>query len=200
MNKLMLVLCVCAGVLGGATMPALCGGAGGNHWGERNNLLVDIQFTNSFGTTTVNGSGVVYSFFGRSIPENKIYAPQYWGDFPLYFFNTPTSVQVRIKHLGQRPKMKLKIVTEAYVLKTDGSNGAIMTPRTVREIMLVNNELQVIDASFITPYTPDAESGLDRFIVKVLHVNEGGGPGNEEPALIMSREGIYCPPLYMPGQ
>ena len=48
--------------------------------------------------------------------------------------------------------------------------------------------------SFKAEYNPGAESGLDRFLVKVLHMNEGGGPGNAEPALIMIKEGVFCPP------
>ena len=43
---------------------------------------------------------------------------------------------------------------------------------------------------------PLMDSGPDRFIVKVLHVNEGGGMGNEEPGLMLSKEGLFCPPEF----
>jgi hypothetical protein len=168
----------------------------GNHAGEQKALDVDIHFTNPLGTTVTDAQGVAYQYGGYVFREDKIYPQQYWGIFPLYFFDLETGVLVRITNNGPREKMKVRVVTEAYVLRTDGSNGAAMKAPQSTEVEVARGETKTINASFVTPYTPDAESGLDRFIVKVLHVNEGGGPGNSEPGLIMAKEGIYCPPKF----
>lgn len=198
MNKIFIGPVVCFGLL--AVFPLAAIRAAGNHWGEQSMVNVDIQFTKPFGTTEVNADGIIYHFLGRSIPENKIYPEQYRGSFPLYFFNLPTSVLVRVSNPGPRAWAKLKIVTESYALRTDGSNGSVMAAPRETEVTIARGETRTIDATFVTYYTPEAESGLDRFIVKVLHVNEGGGPGNEAPSLIMAKEGIYCPPRYTPNQ
>lgn len=173
----------------------------GNHTGEQKMLDVDIQFINSYGKTITNENGVYYYYYDWLIGvEDKVYPSKYWGEYPLYFFGLETGVLVKVTNLGPKQKAKVRIVTESYVLRTDGSNGASMMEPKSLEVEVLKGETKTINASFTSQYTPDAESGLDRFIVKVLHINEGGGPGNSEPGLIMSKEGVYCPPEYVPGK
>lgn len=167
---------------------------GGNHYGERQMLDVDIQFSGSQGRTVTNASGIFYYFWGRVIKENKVYPPEYWGEYPLYFFGMKIPITVTVKNSGPRAKAKIRIKTEAYCLRTDGSSGvALMAPKVI-DVEVGRGETKTIDSSFVVAYTPGVESGLDRFIVKVLHMNSGGGMGNQEPALIMSKEGVFCPP------
>ncbi len=168
----------------------------GKHIGEQKMLDVVIEFSNSFGKTVTNADGVFYHFSGYVSRENKVYPSQYWGEFPLYFFGTKTGITVTITNKGPQAKAKLRIKTESYVLNTDGSSGiALMEPKVI-DLEIPRGETKTIDASFVVEYIPGADSGLDRFLVKVLHMNKGGGKGNMEPALIMSKEGIFCPPEY----
>ena len=166
----------------------------GNHYGERQMLDVDIQFSGASGTTITNASGIFYHYWGRVIKENKVYPPEYWGEYPLYFFGARVPITVTVRNSGPRAKAKIRVKTECYCLLTDGSNGvALMTPLVI-DAEVGKGETKTIDSSFVCGYVAGAESGLDRFTVKVLHMNSGGGTGNEEPALIMSREGVFCPP------
>ncbi len=171
----------------------------GKHIGEQKMLDVQIEFLEPFGKTVTNSQGTFYYYYNWLIGiEDKVYPPQYWGEFPLYFFGLPTKVLVKITNLGPRAKTKVAIKTESYVLKTDGSNGTTLKQPETIEVEISKGETKLIDASFTTEWTQEADSGLDRFIVKVLHINEGGGPGNLEPALIMQKEGVFCPPKYKP--
>lgn len=170
----------------------------GKHTGEQKMLDVDILFTDSYGRTITNADGIFYHYYGITAYENKVYPSKYWGEYPLYFFGTETGVTVKVTNNGPRAKAKVRITTEAYVLRTDGSNGAALAEPRVIDVEVARGETKTIDASFVGEATPGAESGLDRFIVKVSHANEGGGKGNLEPALIMAKEGVFCPPEYRP--
>ena len=172
----------------------------GQHKGEKKQLEVDISFSRSYGVTETTEHGTYYRFWGFNIYEDKVYIPEYRGTYPLYFFNTRVGVTVKVTNNGPRKKTKLCIKTESYVLHTDGSSGvALCEPREI-EVVIGRGETVAVDASFVAAYSPDAESGLDRFLVKVTHPNEGGGGGgagaNSEPALIAVEEGIFCPPEY----
>lgn len=168
----------------------------GQHIGENKMLDVEIEFYNFYGKTITNAEGTFYHIWGWVFKEDKVYPAKYWGEYPLYFFGLPTNVLVKITNKGPRTKAKLEIRIESYVLKTDGSNGASLMEPKVLEVEVEKGETKVIDASFTTEWTPQADSGLDRFIVKVSHINEGGGPGNPLPALILQKEGVYCPPKF----
>ena len=111
----------------------------------------------------------------------------------------PVGITVTITNRGPRRTAKLRIRTEAYVLRTDGTNGPELTEPREIDIEVARGQTVVIDASFTVPYSPLLDSGLDRFLVKVSHPNEGGGPGNEDPALIMVGEGVFCPPELVDG-
>lgn len=169
----------------------------GNHIGEQKQLDVDISFSREYGYTVTNDKGTYYHFWGYVFYEDKVYPEKYRGVYPLYFFGTPVGVTVRVTNLGPRKKVKVRIITESYVLRTDGSNGAALKDPEVIEIEVPRGQTREIDATFMTRWSPDMESGLDRFLVKVQHINNGGGPGNEEPALIMVKEGVFCPPEYV---
>lgn len=181
-------------VLSPVAMGSKGGVKAGEHRGEVKQLDVEIQFSNSFGTTVTDSTGTYYLVWGYTFKEDKIYTPEYWGSYPLYFFGTEVGVTVKVTNHGPRKKAKVLIKTEAYVLKVDGTNGVALKDPTTIELTVYRGETKCIDASFVSEWAPGAESGLDRFVVKVLHPNNGGGPGNSEPALIMSKEGVFCPP------
>jgi len=168
------------------------------HVGETKMLNVSIEFSNSFGKTVTSASGIDYHVWGLVFHENKVYIPSLWGEFPLYFFDTTVGATVRVTNKGPRQRTKILIKTNAQVLHTDGSAGFQLAPAQTKEVVVMRGETKVIDASFMIPYSPQADSGLDLFTVKILHQNEGGGPGNSEPALIMSKRGVFCPPKFKP--
>lgn len=173
-------------------------GFAGVHTGEQTMLDVSINFLNSSGNTITNASGVYYNFWGYTFFENKVYTLQYWGIFPLYFFGEKVGVTVKVTNKGPRAKTKVRVKTEANVLLTNGESGVALTDPKIIDAEITRGETRTIDASFIAEYRDGADSGLDRFVVKVLHINEGvGRPGNSEPSLIMSKEGVFCPPKYV---
>ena len=166
----------------------------GWHNGEVKQLEVDISFYGQYGHTVTDRNGTFYYFFGYCFYEPKVYPPEYWGVFPLYFFDTSTGIKIATTNKGPRNRAKLTIRTQAYCLNTDGSNGAELLAPTDQDIDVDVGETEVVDASFVSRFVEGADSGLDRLVVKVLHPNEGGGPGNADPALIMVKEAVFCPP------
>ncbi len=169
--------------------------AKGKHKGEVKQLDVDISFYAVSGQTITDASGIRYcNTAGRCSYENKVYPPEYWGTFPMFYFGRLAGITVKITNNGPRNIVKLLITTEAYILKTDGSSGVPMTQPRYIKVEVEKGETKIINASFTAEYTPGMESGLDRFLVKVSHINQGGGKGNPEPSLIMVKEGVFCPP------
>ena len=169
---------------------------GGTHLGEREQLVVEIGFSNSFGETVTDDLGTHYYFEDTVVDEDKVYPEEYWGTYPLYFFGTEVGVAVTVTNDTPRQTAKLRVETEAYVLLTDGSNGAELAPLESFDIEVQRGESVTIDASFTAEYDAEAEGmdgGLDRFIVKVYHMNAGGGK-NGDAGLIMVKEGVFCPP------
>ena len=170
---------------------------GGQHNGEAQQLEASIDFFNSYGKTVANDKGTFYYFYGSVTKEDKVYPQKYWGEYPLFFFGGTAGVKVTLTNKGPRQVAKIRVKTEANILKTDGSSGeSIMDPKSY-EIEVPRGETKIIDASFISQYREGMDSGLDRFTVKVLHMSEGGGQGNPEPSLIMVKEGVFCPPKYV---
>jgi hypothetical protein len=70
----------------------------------------------------------------------------------------------------------------------------------VREINVEKDQTQHLDMTFTPRFVPGADSGLDRIVILVQHVNAGGGPGNDLPALILAKEAILCPPAVRAGR
>jgi hypothetical protein len=170
-------------------------GTYGKHTGEQKQLDVSIDFQHPSGITTTNADGTYYKYYGYVIYEDKVYPEEYWGDFPLYFVGKTAYIKVRLNNSGPRAKAKIRIKTEAYTLRTDGSSGIPLMEPIIQDIVLSRGEVRTVDSSFKIDNLPGLESGLDRFIVKVLHMSEGGkGKGNPEPSLIMQKEGVFCPP------
>lgn len=168
----------------------------GEHNGEVKQLEVNVGFGGEYGQTVTDAQGTTYNVWGMSFYEQKVYPPEYWGVFPLYFYDTDVGVTITVKNVGPRKIAKLRVRTECYVLQTDGSNGTQLGQPRESDIDVEAGETAAVDATFNVSYTPGADSGLDRLVVKILHPNEGGGPGNPDPALIMVKEGIFCPPEY----
>jgi len=161
-------------------------------------LDVDIQFSGSVGETVTDASGITYKFYGIEVKDDQIYPSRYWGTVPLYFFGMNIPVKVIVTNKGPREKAKIRVASSAHCLNTDGSNGYRLKDTQITDVVVRKGETKEIDASFVCEYSPEADSGLDRFIVRVLHMNSGKAPGNQEAALIMTKEGIFCPPEYIP--
>ena len=166
----------------------------GKHLGEVGQLAVDAQFHSAFGSTTTDATGIHYSFFGITLSEPKVYPTRYWGTFPLYFFGSRVGATVTVTNTGPRAKEKLRVTTQVYTLELDGTSGVKLAPDIVTDFWVDKGETKVIDASFTPQFVAGADSGLDRVVILVQHPNEGGGPGNEWPALILAKEAVLCPP------
>ncbi len=166
--------------------------------GEEKSFEINVEFVLQMGRTVADERGLTFIFRGREITDDELlYPEEYWGEYALYFPGQPAQIGVLVTNLGPRQNARLRAVTEAYAMNLDGSNGEmIKPPEIVDEVLggvpfdLAAGETGAFWGSF---RLPQAGKGLNRFVVKLYHRNEGGGPGNEEPAWIMTREGIFCP-------
>jgi hypothetical protein len=166
----------------------------GEHTGEVKQLAVDLEFSGAIGDTVTDAGGINYNFWGMTFHDNQVYPQQYWGDFPLYFFGGTVGATVTVSNLGPRATENLMVTTQVFVLNTDGSSGVSLAPDKVTQFSVAKGQTQTIDASFVPQFVPGASSGLDRVVILVQHINDGGGPGNSYPALIVAKEAILCPP------
>lgn len=144
---------------------------------QKASLAINVSFSKDSGRTVTDQNGTCYNVMGYSFFEPKVYTPAYWGVFPLYFFGDNVGVTVSVANQSSFRKAKLLIRTECYCLNTDGSSGVkLMTPREF-ETTITAGESKVIDASFDAEYTPEADSGLDRFLIKVYNAPAADGDG-----------------------
>jgi len=170
----------------------------GPHFGELKQLSVGIEFSGASGTTVTDETGITYAVGGWTSSEDKVYPSEYWGTYPLYFFGQEVGVTVTVTNLGPRRSFSLVVRTEAYCLRTDGSNGATLLEPTETDIVVARGETVRVDSSFVAGFVEGAESGLDRLIVKVLHPNVVDNPSGDEPALLLQKEAVFCPPEHGP--
>jgi hypothetical protein len=141
----------------------------GEERGEPLQLNVDIAFSRQWGETVTDENGTTYNFFGMSDFEPKIYPPEYWGVFPLYFFGGKVGISVTVKNECATQAANLRITSECYCLNTDGSNGAQLLAPQEKLISIIGGETRTFDASFTGDFVEGADSGLDRFLVKIFH-------------------------------
>jgi len=139
---------------------------GADNRGEDITLDINISFSANAGETITDENGTTYCFYGYRSWEEKIYPPEYWGVFPLYFFGQRVGINVTVKNEGN-DDVKLRVVTECYCLNTDGGNGAQLLAPQEQEILIAGNQTESLDGSFVASYVEGADSGLDRFLVKV---------------------------------
>ena len=135
-----------------------------------------------------------YEFTTDTTVEDVLFDPD--AGVPLYFFGTEAQITIAVTNNGPRAVTKIRVETEAFVLHTDGTNGESFGNKQVEDIEIALGETVYIDASFLAD-DPTLDSGLDRFSILISHPNNGGGPGNEYPALIAAYEAIFCPPEYV---
>jgi hypothetical protein len=143
------------------------------------NIATEVVFSDESGRTVTDENGTCYNVAGVSLFEDKVYPPAYWGVFPLYFFGDTVGVTLQVVNNTVDKKARLRLTTECYCLRTDGSNGAKLLAPQEFEVTVLSGETKTVDASFGVDYTADAESGLDRFLVKAYRAVETGGDGGE---------------------
>jgi hypothetical protein len=145
-------------------------------------LGINVAFSGQSGRTVTDQNGINYNVWGMSFYENKVYPPMYWGVFPLYFFGDDVGVSLTVTNNSASRRAKLVVMTECYCLKTDGQNGASLLAPTEYDTTLNGGESAVIDATFGVQETADAESGLDRFLVKAYLSKAADGQGEHAVA------------------
>jgi hypothetical protein len=151
----------------------------GWHTGEEGMLDVNVEFSGSFGETITDSEGTAYHVWGCSIFEDKVYPPEYWGVFPLYFYDTLVGITVTLQNNSETDNADVRIKTECYTLRTDGSNGAELAAPTQTDTEILPGESVTLDGSFTAAYVEGADSGLDRFLVKVFRVEKDEEPEPE---------------------
>ena len=113
---------------------------------------------------------------------------------PLYFFGTEAQVTIAVTNNGPQAKAKVQVVSEAFILNTDGTNGTSFGNQLTQDLEIARGETAYIDASFFANVSPELDSGLDRFSIKISHANNNNG--NNNAGLIAEYEAIFCPPEY----
>lgn len=195
MKTLLAAALIAAGTLAAASTDITDRYKAGQHNGELKQLQADVVFSGAYGVTTTDAGGITYNFWGLSQHEDKVYPRQYWGSFPLYFFDLPVLSEVIVSNLGPRQSFRIRVTQQEYALNLDGSNGVKLADDVVREFDVAKGETQRLDMSFTPRFVPGADSGLDRIVILVQHINQGGaGQGNPYSALILAKEAILCPP------
>ena len=183
-TKAIILTIVVISVLITVAAPAIAG----NHYGELKMIEVDIQFFWSAGTAVMDDTGATY-YIGMSIFFNstEVYPPEYWGAYPLYLPGAPVPIQLTVTNLGPRAVAKHTLVTEAYTINLDGTNGDPLIAPQTQYIEVALGETQVINAALALPI---AVKGLNRFVISLYHhYNE-----TNDASLVLKKEGIFCPP------
>jgi len=128
---------------------------------------VGVAFSDEYGQTVTDENGTFYNVFGWSFFTDKVYPPEYWGVFPLYFFDSRVGILMTVTNTSAGTSAKVRLRQECYCLRTDGSNGAELTDPTEDDVAVAAGDSAAFDASFWVNYTPYAEEGLDRFLINV---------------------------------
>jgi len=160
--------------------------------GVAKKLDVAVTFNDPMGFTVTNDQGTFYNFYGFEMFEPKVYLPQHWGTFPLYFVDQNMNFSVAVSNTAAKgKKFKLRIVASHHALLTDGSSGMALAPD--QEFIvdnLVAGESRVINASIYIAPDPNLESGLDITTLRIYHLNNG----SSDAGLIKEFQAVWCPP------
>lgn len=143
-----------------------------DEWGDTLELAVDIAFSGEYGQTITDETGTRYCFAGQVFYENKVYPPEYWGVFPMYFEGTQVGVGIDVENASESRKADVLVRNECYCLRTDGGNGAALMTPTTDSVDIDRGAALSIDGSFIAVAVPGMESGLDRFTVEVFGLDD----------------------------
>jgi hypothetical protein len=154
---------------------------------------------NPAGYSTADALGITYNYGGGSTSEPKIYAPEYWGVFPLFLPGTTMTFRVTVANntdQGKKP-FRLKVHAVSNVLKEAIDGGGIGqqigAPQTWTIIDLRPGESWTIDGSVYVPSDGSIPSGLDLTRVIVSQLNDAGT--DEDPKGFEEVEGCaWCPP------
>jgi hypothetical protein len=187
------LLCVAATLIVAAVLltvqPGLPTAEGkGAHYGEEKMIDATIEFFAPIGTCVADDTGLHITIQGNIFFLDTVYDAQYWGEYPVYFPNTTVPVGVWITNNGPRSVAKHDLVTEAFLMNTDGSNGEALIEPVVQTIEVERDETVVIDATFLLP---EVSKGLNRFTVSLYHHYN---PDSNEASKVLSCDAIFCPP------
>ncbi|MBI4057320.1 MAG: hypothetical protein HY399_07220 [Elusimicrobia bacterium] len=168
--------------------------AAGQHRGESDKIQAQVSFLNPSGQTTTDATGITYVAGSWQSYEPKIYPPNYWGTYPLYFAGSIMNFSVTLTNTADQGNKNLKIRVQAlnHVLNTDGTQGSpISSPQEWVVDSLRPGETRTLYNSIYVGSDPNLPSGLDTTKIRILHLNEGN---NAEAGLIKEEVAIWCPP------
>lgn len=131
------------------------------------NIDVNVGFSGQSGVTITDENGTFYNCMGWSFFEPKVYPPEYWGVFPLYFFGDVVGVSLTVTNLDASTQADVRLRRECYCLRTDGSSGGALAVPAQNDVAVAPSQTAFLDGSFAVDYWADSEDGLDRFLTKV---------------------------------
>lgn len=151
-------------------------------WGEGLDFEVDFLFFDLRGTAITDGNGMTIIIDGVSLPgPSYVYPEALWGEYPMYFPGDTTNIATNITYNGAGDQVNVNVVTVVFAVNTDGSNGLLINGPDEIVLILYKEVEETLNTSFQIPVQP---KGLYRIIASVYH----------EGNLVMTKEGIFCPP------
>jgi hypothetical protein len=160
----------------------------GKHYGELKMIEANIEFLNPRGQCITDSTGITYIIDGRPTHLDIVYPAEYWGTYPLYLPTATVPVNLTITNLGPRSIAKHTVVTDAYVINYDGSQGEPLFSPQVSTVEVALGETEVINGSFILPAVGKS---LNMFSMKLYHHYN---PDSPDSSLILNQKAVFCPP------
>ncbi|MBA2482707.1 MAG: hypothetical protein H0V44_18745 [Planctomycetes bacterium] len=190
--RLLPALSTCFVLFAALVLPLSEVAGAGAHSGEAVRISTTVEFLAPSGWTTTDATGTRY-VFRRTTFEPKIYAPEFWGTFPGYYYGSTMRFTVTIANTAPKGSKPLTVAIDAIsnVLEVDGTFGQQLG--TTQEWIiegLAPGQSRTLSGSvaIVGDHIP---SGLDITSVRIRHLNHGR---NSDAGLISTARAIWCPP------
>lgn len=174
----------------------------GRHIGDADPITWTIEYYDGWGRTFVDENGGHFYHDRccggfRTNDPSWVYAPQYWGQYVMYYIGTTMRYRIRLTNNGPRNYSNLRVVAIQEYLTQDGSWGEWLCPGAAKDWYLPSldaGQTVVLESSMYIPWG-ESHGGLDQTHLQVQHWNRGEGqPGAGSVILDDTHAAIWCPP------
>ena len=168
-----------------------------NKWG--NQVEVEVQYLNTSGHTSVDGSGIYYHIDGHATQKGSLYYPAvYWYDaYPLYLMAHTMTFRVIIKNKRKRPLRNLRVLAVQEYLNFHGKDGVDFDGCPITEWYVKKIPALTKWTGEVTVYIPPrGNPGLDQTHVQIQEHVEGCVKKKTKLLWDKPQAGIFCPPEF----
>lgn len=168
------------------------------HVGENSQFEYWVEYINPLGVTTVDENGITYDPFQFSPTHENTFLPeQYFGDYALYFTNSPVTFKVHIKNASKRSFKNLLIMAQQELLNPEGTSG-IPFPEPNSSSWFVetlgpSEEIVLEDTFSISGLL---SSGIDQTHLQIIHLDNSKKEKRSGRGRILlddPQAGLWCP-------